>query len=89
MPAHFAQLRNYLGLLDMRVGLLVNFHGYPNVEIRRVYVKDRASEGIVENVATGDIAPILNADGLRPYAKPRAVWILNADGLRPYATLGK
>ena len=57
-PAHFAQLRNYLWLLDMRVGLLVNFHGYPNVEIRRVYVKDRVSAGIVENLATGDITPI-------------------------------
>ena len=58
VPAHFAQLRNYLGLLDMRVGLLVNFHGYPNVEIRRVFLKDRTSEGTVEDVETGTVSPI-------------------------------
>ena len=32
----FGQLRNYLGLLGMRVGILVNFHGHPNVDIRRL-----------------------------------------------------
>ena len=58
MPAHFAQLRNYLGLLDMRVGLLVNFHAFPNVQIRRIYLQDEKSEGMVENVETGDITPI-------------------------------
>ena len=58
IPAHFAQLRNYLGLLDMRVGLLVNFHGYPNVEIRRIYLNDKNSAGQEENIATGEIAPI-------------------------------
>ena len=58
MPAHFAQLRNYLGLLDMRVGLLVNFHAFPNVQIRRVYLQDGSSEGMVEDVETGEISPI-------------------------------
>ena len=58
VPAHFAQLRNYLGLLDMRVGLLVNFHAFPNVQIRRIYLQDEKSEGMVENVETGDITPI-------------------------------
>ena len=58
VPAHFAQLRNYLGLLDMRVGLLVNFHAFPNVQIRRVYLQDGSSEGMVEDVETGEISPI-------------------------------
>jgi GxxExxY protein len=58
MPAHFAQLRNYLGLLDMRVGLLVNFHAFPNVQIRRVYLQDSSSEGLVEDIETGEISPI-------------------------------
>ena len=58
IPAHFAQLRNYLGLLNMRVGLLVNFHGCPNVEIRRIYLNDKNSAGQEENIATGEIAPI-------------------------------
>ena len=58
VPAHFAQLRNYLGLLDMKVGLLVNFHSYPNVKIHRVYLQNNDSEGIVEDIETGDISPI-------------------------------
>ncbi len=58
VPAHFAQLRNYLGLLGMKVGLLVNFHAYPNVQIRRVYLQDKDSEGMVEDIETGDISPI-------------------------------
>ena len=58
VPAHFAQLRNYLGLLDMRVGLLVNFHAFPNVQIRRVYLQDGSSEGMVEDIETGEISPI-------------------------------
>jgi GxxExxY protein len=58
VPAHFAQLRNYLGLLDMRVGLLVNFHAFPNVQIRRVYLQDGNSEGMVEDVETGEISPM-------------------------------
>jgi GxxExxY protein len=57
-PEHFAQLRNYLGLLDMRVCLLVNFHGYPNVEIRRVFLDNQDREGKVEDVETGEITPI-------------------------------
>ena len=57
-PEHFAQLRNYLGLLDMQVGLLVNFHGYPNVEIRRVYLNNQSDEGQVEDIETGEISPI-------------------------------
>ena len=56
LPQHFGQLRNYLGLLGMRVGLLVNFHGYPNVDIRRVYLKDMNSKGSVEEVMTGQIS---------------------------------
>ena len=58
VPAHFAQLRNYLGLLGMKVGLLVNFHAYPNVQIRRVYLQNEDSEGMVEDIETGDISPI-------------------------------
>jgi GxxExxY protein len=58
VSAHFAQLRNYLGLLDMRVGLLVNFHAFPNVQIRRIYLHDRNSEGMVEDIETGEITPI-------------------------------
>ena len=56
MPQHFGQLRNYLGLLEMRVGLLVNFHGYPNVDIRRLYLSDMNERGNVENLATGQIS---------------------------------
>ena len=56
LPQHFGQLRNYLGLLGMRVGILVNFHGYPNVDIRRVYLKDMNSRGSVEEVTTGQIS---------------------------------
>ena len=55
---HFAQLRNYLGLLDMRVGLLVNFHGYPNVEIRRVFLHGKNDAGVVEDIVTGETTPI-------------------------------
>ena len=58
LPQHFGQLRNYLGLLGMRVGILVNFHGYPNVDIRRVYLKDMNSIGSVEEVMTGQISPV-------------------------------
>ena len=58
LPQHFGQLRNYLGLLGMRVGILVNFHGYPNVDIRRVYLKDMYDRGGVEDVATGHISQV-------------------------------
>ena len=58
LPQHFGQLRNYLGLLDMRVGLLVNFHGYPNVEIHRIYLNTMNDIGNVEDIATGEISPI-------------------------------
>lgn len=58
LPQHFAQLRNYLGLLGMHVGLLVNFHGYPNVDIRRIYLNDMRERGNVEDVATGHISQI-------------------------------
>ena len=55
LPQHFAQLRNYLGLLGMHVGLLVNFHGYPNVDIRRIYLNNMSEQGSVEDIATGQI----------------------------------
>ena len=58
LPQHCGQLRNYLGLLGMRVGLLVNFHGYPNVDIRRVYLDDMSEQGSVEDVASGQISQI-------------------------------
>ena len=58
LPQHFGQLRNYLGLLGMRVGLLVNFHGYPNVDIRRVFLGDMTKQGSVEDVSTGQISQI-------------------------------
>ena len=57
-PEHFGQLRNYLGLLGMHVGLLVNFHGYPNVDIRRVYLRDMNEQGRVEDISTGQISQI-------------------------------
>ena len=40
----------------MRVGLLVNFHSYPNVDIRRIYLKDMNAKGNVEEVMTGQIS---------------------------------
>ena len=40
------------------LGLLVNFHGCPNVDIRRVCLSDMNEEGNVEDVATGQIAKI-------------------------------
>ena len=46
----------------MRVGLLVNFHGYPNVDIRRVYLNDMNEQGNVEDVATGQISKIMLHD---------------------------
>ena len=58
LPQHFGQLRNYLGLLGMRVGILVNFHGHPNVDIRRLYLKDMDSIGSVEEVMTGQISSV-------------------------------
>ena len=42
----------------MRVGLLVNFHGYPNVDIRRVFLGDMTKQGSVEDVSTGQISQI-------------------------------
>ena len=57
-PEYFGQLRNYLGLLGMHVGLLVNFHGYPNVDIRRVYLRDMNEQGRVEDISTGQISQI-------------------------------
>ena len=57
-PEYFGQLRNYLGLLRMHVGLLVNFHGYPNVDIRRVYLRDMNEQGRVEDISTGQISQI-------------------------------
>ena len=62
LPQHFGQLRNYLGLLGMRVGLLVNFHGYPNVDIRRIYLNDLNKQGNVEDIATGQISEIVIHD---------------------------
>ena len=35
-PNHFAQTMNYLKATKMKLGLLVNFCAYPNVEIRRI-----------------------------------------------------
>ena len=62
LPQHFGQLRNYLGLLGMRVGLLVNFHCYPNVDIRRIYLNDMNKQGNVEDIATGQISEIVIHD---------------------------
>ena len=47
LPAHFGQLRNYMGLLGLRVGLLVNFHATPVVEVKRLYLADMADAGQV------------------------------------------
>ena len=46
----------------MRVGLLVNFHGYPNVDIRRIYLNDMNKQGNVEDIATGQISEIVIHD---------------------------
>lgn len=40
IPEHFAQVRNYLALTGLKLGLLVNFHHFPGVEIRRVRLAD-------------------------------------------------
>lgn len=42
----------------MRVGLLVNFHGHPNVEIRRIFLNGKNDAGVVEDIATGETTPI-------------------------------
>lgn len=47
LPAHYGQLRNYMGLLGLRVGLLVNFHATPVVEVKRLYLADMADAGQV------------------------------------------
>lgn len=36
VPEYLAQLQNYLKATKLRVGLLVNFCHYPNVDIRRI-----------------------------------------------------
>ena len=36
LPEHQAQLHNYLKATGMRLGLLVNFSHYPNVDIQRI-----------------------------------------------------
>ena len=50
IPAHYGQLRNYMGLLGMKVGLLVNFHATPVVEIRRLYLRDMELKGEVSSL---------------------------------------
>lgn len=49
LPEHYGQLRNYMGLLGMRVGLLVNFHATPVVEIRRLYLRNMDQKGEVSS----------------------------------------
>ena len=49
LPAHYGQLRNYMGLLGLKVGLLVNFHGSPIVEVKRLYLKDMCEAGQVSS----------------------------------------
>ena len=57
-PAHYGQLRNYMGLLGMKVGLLVNFHAMPVVEIRRLYLRDMKAKGEVSSLdASGGAVP--------------------------------
>ena len=51
LPAHFGQIRNYMGLLGMRVGLLVNFHAMPSVEVRRIFLSDMGERGTNENIS--------------------------------------
>lgn len=47
LPEHYGQLRNYMGMLGLRVGLLVNFHATPIVEVKRLYLADMADAGQV------------------------------------------
>ena len=63
LPEHYAQLRNYLGLLGMKVGLLVNFHGHPTVSIRRIFLPDKNNIGVIEDLETGAVSPLnIHAD---------------------------
>ena len=52
LPEHYGQLRNYMGLLGMKVGLLVNFHAAPVVEIKRLYLCDKNEWGEVSSLTS-------------------------------------
>lgn len=75
LPAHYGQLRNYMGLLGSRVGLLVNFHATPVVEIRRLYLTDMDAPGQISSLTDTD------------EAAKEAEWMAFADGGRRKAAI--
>lgn len=56
LPEHYGQLRNYMGLLGMKVGLLVNFHATPVVEVKRLYLCDMDKRGEVSSLEIPKVA---------------------------------